>query len=344
MKGAGEMRTLTMLCALLFVTAAYAATATYDFEQDWPLPPDMPPCTFPGTLSNGGISARFGTGWALYRRSPEPTGWPVSVSGHHADALWKDGPAGGSWAVKFTSLCGVDWTSQDARSITFNPPIKFFACDLIGDLAPGDTWMFYPYVVSCDNGATWNVHCSGGTINGAGLLKTGNKFQMVTESYAVKASVQPALTQGWTGCGPEYPSHPDPCCTETFNWSNTDAPLCNWQHIEMYSPVAVSRVYCNFYPDGLYGHLIIDNVQVSTAQCMNPPCQFERASEAHDEGPIEPAVNPGAPDHGAAIVMNTVTGERMTLEQFARRAHPDGRMYVTPTGKTTWGALKLLYH
>ena len=322
--------------ALLLAAPAHAATATYTFERDpsgYPL--DSPVCTYVGQLTRGGITATFGSSFSFSRSLAQSTTRSCLLPpGHYVDGLapgWFDPPSG-EWAAFYSFECG-DAGDIDSRSVTFSTGIKFFACDLIG-VTDGNAWSCEPYIFSVDNGATWNTHVHGGTLGNTGSLTSSTTLEMWGNPYGsdIKATVHPAMEQGWTGCGPEYESQSSP--SGTFHWDNTQTPLCNFQHVEMYSATAVTRVYVRT-GGGWSIPLYMKNVQVSTAQCLHPPCEFERAGRArNDEGGAQANVVPGFPGNDQAITSSLVVADSRTGEIVSG---------ASPARRTSWGALKVIY-
>jgi hypothetical protein len=316
------MTAVLALC-LLCPSLLRAATATYTFEGAHAgYPADSPLCSYVGQVTNGGITATFGSSFSLSRSLDNSTTYSCSIPpAHYVDGLapgWFNPPSG-EWAASYSWDCG-DGGDIDSRSITFSTGIKFFACDLAG-VSDGNAWACEPYIFSVDNGATWNTHVHGGTLGSSGSLTNSTTLEMWGNPYGtdIRATVHPVVEQGWTDCGPEYESQSSP--GGTFHWDNTKTPICAWQHVEMYSSTAVPRVY--FRTAGGWSiPLYIKNVRVSTAQCMNPPCEFERAGRPRTELPP----------------LRAETQERTNPKILTARADR-----VSPALRSTWGRVKVIY-
>jgi len=330
------MKRLLVILFTLCAATAHAATATYNFENAHNPPPDFPPCAFINSLTSNGITATFGQAFSYSQSLDASTTkycntfwWDSGVPGR-----FKNAPSG-TWAADLTSYDCYDGGDFQQRMITFSTPIRFFSCWISG-VTEGNAWSCYPYILSADNGATWNTHVSGGTLGDYSVGNATIEMWSIPDGAHIKAQIHPQAASGWAGCGPEYPAHPNICCQNTFHWDNTTTPMCNWQYVELVSPVPVSYVYFRGVSLGGFNPLYVDNVTAATGECPNPPCNFERAERARSEAPVVAADAPRA--EGSVVMLNTETGER-TL----RRAHRDGIMYVTPSRNTTWGQLKIRY-
>lgn len=337
------MKKWIALALLLFALPVHAATATYTFEGTHNQL-DFPPYNPVNPQTNGGITATFGTGFSFSRSLPldplrtclDPSynfpSYTVQTQGMNT-GYFRNAPSG-EWAVRYSH----DYVAPfdvPARTITFSTPIRYFGAWIAG-VTGANGWACNPYVayfIECPGQPNTHFQCyayGGGLSPQPGGSGTVPHFEFWNNSNQITGTGYPQQVNAWAGCDEEYPDGPP------YSWTYENGAMCNWQWVEMYSPTPVSKVY--FRIDGNFWYpLFLDNITVSTLQCPNPPCSFERAQIAPEN--LQNGLlldNPTVPDLTAEYV-NKETGQVMRVNN---KQHPTA---ITPATRRTWGAVKQIY-
>jgi hypothetical protein len=320
-----------LLLLLLMLLASPVSAATFNWNSNKPSPTTIWPCDVVQTVSNGGITATFGPWFAYNPINPpgivEDLEWP----GFHVSGLFRP-ESHGNWSVFMDTACPTP-PEGFSYAIEFNPPIKYFAVDIMGTMT-GHVWTRPYWVCSTDNGVSWNTHCMGGTAGDFGSLSYLPRVYMADANYTVRATEIPSPIDGWDGCGTDPPSQSSPS-SPNFNWSNNARPFCNWQRIQLYSTTPIKYVwFIDFWATNWFSPLYLDNFVASTLICPNSPCEI-RATEPRVEGVsvAEPIVEQRPPmPQQSVVLLNTVTGERVMVGE-----------QVTGVRRSSWGRIKSLY-
>lgn len=309
------MRTLTLL---LLLAAAPLHAATFSWDATKTRTVTHGPCDFvsagPGeVISNGGITAAFGANFSYNQINPDPLTYECD---YIMGGLFRPEDHG-DWTVSF------DWGCTGTvpkNGITFNPPVQYFAVDIMGtDRIHG--FMCEGWLCSADGGLTWNTRCHGHPLTVGSLeYDEGTAWlEAWTPTSQVVATSPVATIDGWNGCDTDPPPGPP------WDWSHNERPYCNWQRVEVFSAVPFNRVWFKGFNATLpLTPLYLDNFVASTTECPYPPCSFERAGLPRSED-LPLGVHESPPTMKAPALM-------------FRKA--DG---ATPTQRTSWGALKVIY-
>jgi hypothetical protein len=301
-----------LLFLLLCAVPVHATTFYWDATKTRQMA--LAPCDNGVVASNGGITAMFGPLFSYNQINP--------MQHYECDVYYPSGlfrpESHGDWTISMDWSCPDDLPGSP-NYIQFSPPIRYFAVDIMGSTT-SHQWDCPPWISSVDGGLTWNTHVSGGTLGTTGSLTPQSMVEMWTDHPG--AGVQPAMIDAWAGCGTDPPAQPSP--SGTFDWSNNLRPYCNWQRVEVISPVLASRIYFRFFNAEWHTPLYLDNFSASTMECPQPPCDFERAGLAREESPLSLVES-----HPNVVGPKPLT---------ARAVHP------TPAQRTSWGSIKRTYY
>lgn len=336
-------RWLSLVALLLFALPVHAATATYTFEGTHNQL-DQPPYNPVGSITNGGITATFGTGFSFSRTLPSdplrscpvPRDFPSYTVGPYGlnTGYFRNAPSG-EWAIRY-SHDYVEPFDIAARKITFSTPIKYFGC-WVSSVTHANGWCCSPYVgqflgYQGQPNTHFQATFSPGGVSPSGPGQVTPHIEFWSGTNQVTASAYPQQVNGWSGCDQEYPDGPP------YSWTYENGALCQWQWVEMVSPTPVSTVYMRW--DGNFWFpTFLDNITVATGDCPNPPCQFERAQIAPENLPNGLLLdNPTVPDLTAEY-LNKETGQVLRVNN---KQHPMPAA-ITSARRSSWGELKTIY-
>lgn len=324
------MNKYILLLLALLASPVHAATFTTNFESIpwWSNDSDPNYCRHigtqaanqqSGTITNGGITATFGSSFAWSRALTEASSVGCSYYGGAIDPDWgaaavglfRNAPSGTKCArICWDCAAAADF---DSRSIKFSSPVHFISFYYSGSVYQ-DAWACdSPYLLRFDGSVhDFNVHAidenhagSTGTVAGRGIeLWQGGTVRVNHPPTAVDGFVSPCYTQ---------------VADNVMDYTHVHDPYCNWQYVELYSPYPIDRLYFRMQTS-YYDPFYLDDLVVSDGACANPPCEFERARIADPD-----AVSyTGSTDSPQPIPLNLV---------------------VKSPGmkRTSWGQLKVIY-